>query len=249
MEEIKQENLEKYKEYLEPGVVSIVACVESSGNLNTPALSGDDVEQVDLYESPDKSRQNGFIKNGHESYVISPINNKSKFSLEYADCTGIVAVGIDMSTSDNVSFMSHQNPEYFLSEDREAFLRDLRFRLSEIKEKCRSGTIDAVIFGGRFANVKQFASLDGFRDHFKDEYLQSIRLLSEEIKLKLGFSPDIISGPKFDPAQDHVAFDNKTRRLYLARKVDEPGFIQSFNAEDLDKVKDSWKPGEWGLPA
>jgi len=238
-------------EHLNDGVKPIIACLETAGQSSSPPeMPNTGIEFVDLYGDNRELHEQGFKKEGKEDYIISPINSNSKFSVEFADCTGIVAVGSEIISGNNISFMSHQNPSYFLTEKREKFIADLRERLEEIKRKSQKGTIDVVIFGGRYSKTRDFKESDPLRNIFIQEYIDSIKLLSAEINKELGFYPTVIVGPKLSPSEDSVAFNNENRRLYVTRseKGLSSDFLQSFNAEDIEEVRKSWKPGEWGLP-
>lgn len=248
MEKIKLQQQEESgkKEYLNPGVPPIISCLDIAEGSSSPQLSGG-IEQIDLYADPEKVRLDGFLKEGKMAYIISPIDNCSKFSIEYKNCTGIVAVGIDKETNENISFMSHQNPSYFLLDDKEKFVRDLNQRLFEMKERCEVGTVDIRIFGGQFLKVKEFDENHKIQDLFKGEYIASIKLLCNQVENQFGFSPDIVTGPKFDKGQDLVAFDNEKRRLYLTRGIKDSRFTNNFNAKEIDEHSNSWKPGEIGI--
>ncbi len=104
------------------------------------------------------------------------------------------------------------------------------------------------MFGGRFTDIRNFP--DGHEIHTlnKEEYLNSIKVISSTIDSVLDFSPTIISGPKFNPAFEHTVFRNKDRRLYILRISDNPDFIKNFNPGEIDTLSKDWKPGKWGLP-
>jgi hypothetical protein len=253
MEKFKSENLLKEREYLKPGIKAIVACLGTGQEKGIPeALTPNDIEFINIDTDPKDVLEKGFsgeyIK-PHWAYVMSPVDSAHKFSMRYVDCTGIIAVGVDSKTGENISFLTHQNPNYIMFEN-ENFLKDLDNRLEEIKSRCEEGTVDVVIFGGRFSNVKEKIDepnhpIHGFN---KDLYIGSIDIVAKEIKDKLGFSPTVISGPKFNPGQDQVVFDTIERRMYFERIGDyDANFIRNFDAEDLDEKKSEFTLGEWPL--
>ncbi len=236
-------------EHLRPDVKPIMACVGSEKELANIEDLPDNIDFVNFDDvDPEKMRRLGYKMGGIHSYIISPIDRKSKFSKRYADCTGLVVAGSEADTGKNISTMSHQNPTYFLKGSREAFLSDLAERLQEVKRRCTERTIDAVIFGGRYAKARELEDGNPQRQQFMKEYEDSIRLLSEQVHAELGFYPTVVVGPKTNPDTDDAVYNNEERRLYVKRKSDTDGFIQSFNSKDLDSAKGAWKPGEWSLP-
>lgn len=236
--------------YLRPDIKPIMVCL---GDAEAPAIDIDysavliNADFVDLYGNEEILRQKNYIKEGDEEYVISPVNFNNKLSKNFCDCTGAVTVGLDKKSGLNISFMSHQNPDYFLEIKREQFVLDFESRLTEIKDRCESGTIETVLFGGRYAKVRQYEDGHPDRDAFIQEYVDSINLLTNSVCKELGFYPEVIVGPKFSSASDTVAFDTKNRRLYLTRH-NKKDFVKSFNSKNLSTVAENWKPGEWSLP-
>jgi hypothetical protein len=241
--------MEKYNsqennfKHLKVGIVPITTCLDTAGNGNIPELTGE-VEQVDLYSNPEEARKDGFVKEGERSYVFSPIDNLSKFSVKFLNCTGIVAVGNDLETHQNISFMTHQNPGYFFYDEKEKFIEEFKQMLSKMKMRCEQGTVDIVIFGGQFMKFKEFADDHEAQKHMKGEYINSIKLVNDLIEREFGFSPTVVGGPKFDGGQDFVVFDNENRRLYLTRATKGLPFTGSFEAKDIDSKTGSWKAGE-----
>lgn len=246
MEQFKSQSQENKIEHLE-GVKPIVASLETVEVLEGARFRDVDTEMISLYEKPDSAHEKGYIKNGNEGYIISGITDSEKMSFNYAECTGVAVVGIDIDTGENISFLTHQNPSYFLKKHRSEFIQDMRSRLLEVKERCKDGTIDATIFGGRYAYAREYR---GSKDEkiFIKEYVNSVKLLGRLIDTNLGFSPTVIVTPKFNSSFDAVVFDTENRRLYLTRDKGESGFMQSFKAKDVDNEQKKWDPGEWSVP-
>jgi hypothetical protein len=237
-------------EHLKEGIRPIIASVESINTFPVMPNPGD-VVYVDLYANKEEVLKNGLKKEGNEDYVISQVDENDKFSHSFADCTGIIAVGLETKSGHNISFMSHQNPEYFLNKKVVKFVVDLQHSLGEIKNRCEEGTIDVIIIGGRYAKVRDYGQSNvPDKDIFIREYINSIKLISGNVRDELGFYPVIIGGPKLSPSYDNVFLDTQNRRLYIKRNNEKstPDFLESFNADDIDEVSKSWKPGEWGLP-
>lgn len=233
--------------HLKDGVKAIIACVgtpdqfrENSG-IETelkgvfrivPKKSG--ASNIDYYGDPTKLTEQNFKNAGRYSYVISPADGFDKFSGEFANCTGLVVTGQDKSTGENISFLSHQDPGYFLAEKTNSnqFVEDLRQRLKELKERSVEGTIDAVIVGGNY-----FTESEGFLKN----YLESIKLLSEEISKILGFQPIVMTGPKTTSGRDHVFYDNKNRRLYIMRPNVGDDTTKSFSPSEIKDQEKKWR--------
>jgi hypothetical protein len=62
----------------------------------------------------EKLEKEGFKHAGLNSYLISPISDRDWFSDHYFDCTGVVAIGRDIETNKEISFLTHQDPGYFI---------------------------------------------------------------------------------------------------------------------------------------
>jgi len=236
-------------EHLNDGIQPIMASLEGV-DISPIIPDPKKVVHVDLYANDEEVFSNRLKKEGSEDYVISSVDESDKFSHSFADCTGVIAVGLETKSGNNISFLSHQSPTYFLHDKKVQFIKDLQEKLEEIKAKCKKGTIDVVMIGGRYAKVRDYGQPEDDRGLYIKEYVDSIKLVSDEIRTVLGFYPVIIGGPKLSPAHDSVMFNTKERRLHLQRGGgrQESGFLTSFSSKNLDEVSKSWKPGLWGLP-
>jgi hypothetical protein len=186
-----------------------------------------------------------------ENYVISPIDTSNKFSSKYFSCTGIVLVAKDKETGENISFMSHQDPKYFLnhkSGEDVLFLKDLNKALSEIKERGLEGTFEGVIYGGKYSFLPPEQALKAPINLYVDTYLEAIELLSKQITDQLGFEPKVAIGPKTQPSHDTVFYDNKNRILHIARSKITDDSMEGFCPSDIQNEQTKWKPTEWGIP-
>lgn len=207
--------------------------------------SGSKIHSLDMYDSIELSK-NGIKNGGNHTYAISPVDDYDKYSQNYREGTGIIVAGKSKETGQDISFMTHQNPDSLL-QDGTKFVNDLHKQLEEIRSRCEAGSIDAVIFGGRYAKVRERAGDDLFRGVYMKEYLDSIGLVSREISQVLGFEPVVVGGPKTRRGHDAVLYENKLRRVYLGRSsVD--SFSPSFEPHDIDQVKKNFRPREWGMP-
>jgi hypothetical protein len=192
------------------------------------------VARIDYHQRLQGLNEQHFLNAGEATYVISTIDEANKYSRDYFDCTGLVVTGIDKETGRNISFLTHQDPKKFLKKKKEEFVADLNRRLEEMRSRCVSGTIDAVIVGGNYDEDESEKKIS-----FAKNYLDSISLLTDEVKKSLGFEPIIINGPKTTLNQDDVFCDNEHRRLYFLRPAVNNN-TQSFNNSEINKEKKKW---------
>lgn len=263
---VKTIDVKKY-EHLKEGVSPIMACVgtiesfEEDKKMTELLLEKQvaGVQNINFESKIEELKKMELGNDGRNSYVISQINNLDKYSKKFYDCTGLVVAGIEKGTNQKISFMSHQNPEYFLNNKNEKLSEALRKKIQTIKDRCEDGTVDVVIFGGRYAKVREFRKSDPDRDIFIKEYLESIKYLSKIVKEKLGFEPLVITGPKTFPGGDYAFYDTEKGKLHLARtktnknditnpETDEFNAAQSFTPDEIDERSKKWKPGEWTMP-
>lgn len=248
----------KRGEHLKVGVEPILACVGAPAdyrddpkirNVSLDAAIPERVHSINIYGILNELKEQGFKSNGHESYVISPVDDFDKYSKDFYNCTGLIVAGKEEKTGRTISFLSHQNPDHFLTEEnKENFARDLREQIEEIKKRCENGTIDAVLFGGIYAKVRELADSDPKSNLYIDEYLDSIKILAKEIKEGLGFEPTVLVGPKTSPGQDRIFYDNGKRRVYLIRDEIGEALDQNFLPSDIEERRKNWKPGKVSLP-
>ncbi len=194
--------------------------------------------------------KNGMYNSGDSTYVISLINNKDKYSKAYLDCTGVVVSGIDKITGENISFLSHQNPQelFEIESVRTNFKRDLTKSLDEMLARCEPNTIDAVIMGGN-KNVEEIIIDEDFQrgrdneDKILDDdfgpYRKSIKFLNFIISNKLNFSPVVITGPNDNfRTEQHtldVYYENKGKHLSMIRPQQKQANNESFMASDIEE--------------
>lgn len=93
-----------------------------------------------FYYDPKKKRDNDVFRIVLESEnhctVISHTNSRNKYSNKYYNCTGLVVIGRDRETGENISFLTHQDPLYFLvTEQKEKFIVAISDILLELKER------------------------------------------------------------------------------------------------------------------
>jgi hypothetical protein len=260
MKENKVEKIvenKKNNEHLKEGISPIMACVGKPQDFKHEekiirffCREINHAHDLDWGENFEELKEEGFENDGSDSYLISPLDSLDKYSKNYFNCTGLILSGKEKGSGKNISFMTHQNPEYFLIDNGKNFLKDLIKKIKELKERCEDKTIDAAVVGGSYSKVRDFKEPDPKRDIFIQEYLKSIKFLSEKIKKEIGFEPIVIVGPKTEPGSDIVFYENDTKRLYLMRNRGGGGFdsAESFLPSELEEKRKKWKPGEWSLP-
>ncbi len=186
-------------------------------------------QNSDLNSDYAKMREHGFTTGSiDKSFIISPISSANKLSKEYVNCTGLIVVGKDKETGKNISFLTHQNPRYFLGAAKEEFISALESKLSEMKNRCEEGTIDAIAYGGMYDDLDHDSIIS-------EKYLESEQLIKNEVVKVLNFKPEFVNGPKIDNlfgkiGKDEMYFKNETRQAYFIRpKVNSEDFKPQNN--------------------
>jgi hypothetical protein len=210
-------------EHLKAGIKPIIACIGSRDDigidldvLRAADTENNNVHNVDYYKSSESVKAKKFLGGG-QTWTISTVDNLNKFSNEFYNCTGLVVVGKDKVTGQNISFLSHQDPTMFLKSLKKVFIKDMKKRLVEIKNKCEAGTIDAVVVGGQYPLNQPHSQFEDTPPQRRQEYVNSVNFLSSGVKQVLDFEPIVINGPKTGMSHDDVYFDNENRRLYFMR--------------------------------
>jgi len=182
---------------------------------------------IDYYASRNYFQKNNMVNRGGNTYVISDINEQDKFSEEYCDCTGVIAVGTDKTTGKQISFMSHQDPSEFLYDKKDLFVDDISVSLNNLFSAVDKGTVDVLIFGGNAGDNK---------------YQESIKLTSRVVKEEIGIEPTILTGPNLIYDRTNVYFDTQHRRLYLVRPNQSNNATnQAYLASNYEEQKEKWK--------
>lgn len=185
------------------------------------------VHDVNYFDRPKKMDKEFFLHGDYLSHVISVLDGLDKYSNNFQHCTGLVVVGRDRLSNENISFITHQDIEQSSGGDvQEKFVSNLRVRLNEIRTRCIPGSFDAVIVGG----------VDFWGESKSYFYIDKITLLDKEVEECLEFKPTIINGPKgkkWEHDYDSIYFDTKNRRLFLMRpevNQNQPDFTLSRNS-------------------
>ncbi|MFA6386457.1 MAG: hypothetical protein WCW04_01675 [Candidatus Paceibacterota bacterium] len=211
--------------HLEEGFKPIQSCIHNK-NMGENSLflknrnNWKSFEDVDYSAYGDYYKLNGMLNGGYETYVISSVSSKDKFTKGLYDCTGCIVVGEDKETNENISILSHQDPKQFLKSHLiDSFKLHLSENLIKILQKSKKGSIDAIIYGGQ---------------KYGSDFEKSVEVVSEIIKNELGFSPTVITGPKEGNGSTDVYFDNKNRRVYLfIPEQKNNSTLEDFQPEDM----------------
>jgi len=231
--------------HLEKGIKPIIVCIGTPEDFETKKdspkktihiLGLDNVQNIDWVSGSYEFQIEKPLTAGPKTYIISPIDDFNKYSKSFTRCVGLVITGVDKETGKNISFLLHSDPVSFLFSEKNNFTTDLNKQLVKIKERCKPGTIDAVIIGGRYFGDDE---LDNYQ--VSQLYPDAINLLGTETKQVLGFEPIVINGPKNSREKwDEIYYDNNHRKLYFIRpKVNKS--TSSFSSSDVSNQESKWK--------
>jgi hypothetical protein len=225
-------------EHLAEGIRPIMACVGTRKQYGQEIAEILDIKSVghhsDYHGHPMTLNERGFRADssdmGKPTYVISPIDEKPKFTENLYDCTSLVAVGRDEVSGIEVSFLTHQDPKRVLRGQKDIFEADLKETLEEFKDRCLPGSVDIVIAGGKITLMSP------------KNYGDSLNMLDSLVKKVFGFGPLVISGPKgaYD-YEDDIYLNTQGRRLYIVRPDDGELHNDVFKPSRLDKKQEEWK--------
>lgn len=205
-------------------------------DIDKAVLSGANSDNIDYFFNTDDReyfKLRKFKYSGSRAYVISPVDDWNKYSLKYINCTGIVVAGREEETGKNISFLSHQSPRS-IGELKIYFRKDLEEAITEIKERSRPGTIDAVIFGGNyFLNDVEH----------RREYIEAVKLLNVRVRKILGLEPLVITGPKtvLGGKTDDIFYKNDERILFIRRENISNASTESYYPRSINVQRKKWK--------
>ncbi len=244
-----------HSEHLNEGVKPIMVAVGTHDELGkTDAVKRivRDGENVDYWATGKELDKRAIRNGGDGTYVISNLDNKDKFTKGLRNCTGLIASGIDKETGENISFITHQFPNKFLHSKRDEFERDLGGKLSELKVRCKDGTLDVVILGGNYLSTEDrtfgFLGKKDPEGFYQKTYIESIKALAGKVESELGFEPVVAVGPKMTggtswgkPIEENIFYDTKERRVYLERQKEQSGIPRSYRSQDIDEESKNWQ--------
>jgi hypothetical protein len=185
----------------------------------------------------------GFKDAGIGSYLISPIGERNWFSDRYMSCTGVVAIGRDVLTGKEISFLSHQDPNYFVDGDkdkREMFSRALGDSLRALEARSEKDSVEVLLVGGNF-NPKTASG----GDYKHDQYKRSIQALDQIVQGLTGFDPRVLAGPNNHVGSETVVVvETQKRKIWIDRSEQPPEFDQPYPANNIDEAEKRWLSSE-----
>jgi hypothetical protein len=231
----KLPNLDKFS-HLKEGFKPLIVCltnevdipVDSEGlKILQRGFSTERVDNINIDYSFRELDKIGAIAGGQHVYVISGVNEKDKYSDNFYSCTGLVVCGTDKETGENISILTHQFPGAILGDAHDDFWSKLEKQLHNFKIRCEGGSIDSILLGG-----------DYLTNHHKNQYIEQI---SQIVKSKLGFSPNVVGGPKlkYFGKGDIIFVSTKNRIIFLAR-LKEIGFHPNYQPEEMGVEIENW---------
>lgn len=240
-------------EHLKEGVTPIMGCI-----YDRAAMTDKDIAFFDNF------KKDAVVVNYLTEYAMSKVGEENKYSEQYFDCSAVYAVGIDKNTGENISFLSHQDPEkIFKNTDILLnFKKDLNKKIEELIDRSMPSSTDIVILGGN-KDIKYDEDLKTDMDNMDPRriqeimekieagpfelYRESISFLSKIIFEKLNFYPTVISGPNSNVKDDDPTHNNaldlycdtKNRRIYQIRVKNTSENNESYSGKDINsKIKD-----------
>ncbi|MEK7068750.1 MAG: hypothetical protein AAB947_00015 [Patescibacteria group bacterium] len=161
---IEQRDARPETGHLSSGVLPIRLCIDNvieSGKAQLDQYReklANTTKQIDVHALAVSLQRDGHVAggDGDDRYVLSAIGEQTHRIENYADATGIFMAGIDNETGRNIGFMSYQKPHAVLKAHG-AFFPDLQKHITRFNERCKAGSIDAVIFGGRRTEIGETA--------------------------------------------------------------------------------------------
>lgn len=232
--ELNTKEIRKQRNLVEAGYSPIYCSLIDENNIDS--FSKEKIKtikkqgvNVDFFgdRATDHRKQIPVYRGVDESYVISQPNEHDKFSESYYNCTGIILVGQDRESSEQLSLLTHQNPFEFLDNQKSNFTRDLSETVDDMMKKVKPESVDAILFGG---------SMD------LQQYKESINFLSKILKKKLDFEPTVIAGPDLADKPTSIYFETQNRHLYLVRS-EQPDQTanHSFVPSDYPEKSRNWQ--------
>ena len=222
---------------------------------------------VNFKSNPDEASRNRFLNSGKETYVISAIDKTNKYSKDFYSCTSVYGVGIDKDTGENISFVTHQDPDKFLKNTniQNDFKDDLCKTIDELTSRSIPGSVDVVLLGGNknisYADPINSIDMDKMTPQQAynfieqqdsgpmDKYRRSIKYMGKIISDKLNFIPVVITGPNSNVKENDFThsnelvlyFDTQNRRVFQVRPRNDSKNNESFSSSDVDKKIHDYK--------
>ncbi len=184
------------------------------------------IDNISFRANDSERLDEGLITGGDIQYVMSQVNTKDKFSSGFLTCLGLVVVGTDAETGENISVGLH-TPLYDPTVDygdrgMTSLLLNLEGQLALLRLRSKEGSISAVMVGGLIDET--------YGDFDKEKYTRTSDFLTDKVEGVVGVRPESIGGAKHLNVEkkaseeyadsykgDNFYFDNAHRRLFLVR--------------------------------
>ena len=169
------------------------------------------------------------MKGGYPNYVISGVDEKSKRSDSYRNCTCVIVVGEDAETGKQISFITHQNPSYAFAAAEGDFRRDLGDTIDDFSKRVKAGTSDVTILGGNYYETINNENEGAHRVFTNaEQYADTLPKLAQLVKScfaknEIPVSPVILSGPDMSDSvskfsETDIVLDTQARLVITARQ-------------------------------
>ena len=179
----------------------------------------------------------GFKHTGPDSYLICPLTEANIFSDKYINCTGVLALGTDKVTGNEIAFLSHQDPKVFKSDNeimKEKFAIDLKESFAEIRRRSKEGTLDILVLGGNYDRTNPVSVIS--RD-----YIDSIQSLGNLIQEELGVNPTVLTGPNIHIGSGtDVTVETQTHKVFIERSEQPPEVDAPYKADVVKEEENIW---------
>ncbi|MFA6447430.1 MAG: hypothetical protein WCW31_04230 [Patescibacteria group bacterium] len=191
------------------------------------------------YEGGDirKLKEDGFKLAGMHTFLISPIDERDWFSDRYSNCTGVVGIGRDAQTGKEISFLSHQDPNYFVDggeEKAKIFAGELSGSLKELRERSQEGTVEVLLLGGNYHPTTPP------RGYKHEQYKKSIERLRRIVQEALGFDPKVLVGPNNTGSDTTITVETQKRKVWIERSKQSEAFNEPYQANEFDEAEKTW---------
>ncbi len=217
--------------------------VEDLRNIHEEMEDSEETSWLD-YDGSDleKLEKEGFKHAGYLSYLISPLAERNWFSDHYINCTAVVGMGRDAATGKELSFLSHQDPNFFINsgpENAARFAADMASSLEELRSRAQEGSVEVLLMGGDFS-TQAVKTPDDKTATCRTQYIASIKVLREVVQKTLGFDPKVLAGPNNSKGETIVTVQTQGRKVWVERGKQDAIFDQPYQANQLEEMESKW---------
>lgn len=240
------------REYLRADVLPIFATVEdlervSEKNIDVLNELINTSDYIDYYGKKEEKEKINANFHPDNPYIISEVNNKTKYSSRYKDCQGIVVSGKGVG-GEEISFIAHYSPYTFSNKEYfESFTQHLQSSIHKLQALTEQHTIDAVTMGGQYGKG-EFAMSELDPDTEKrDEYVVIKEVVDDLVFQELGFRPLIAEGPnttaspsttnKDSEHYQSLLYDTPHRHLHILIRGATTNSGKSFSLDTIEEQR------------